>query len=141
MKNKLKYFLIAIVIIVIIITLMSFTTAKEDAAKKKDIDNIFAIWLSLSGPGDKQTLIQNEVSIKKDLYDKLNSQEIFSLKGYSMALQNLMSVKNTPFDPLFLNSLSYLTINFTAVKQIIGKTNASNIFTNFGFGAVPKTAV
>jgi hypothetical protein len=138
MKN-LKYILIVVFVIIILIVIFSFTSpteTKEETIKKNEINNMFAIWMNVAGAGDKQTLAQNEIPIKKDLYEKLNAQEILSLKGYSMALQNLMSVKSRPFDPLFLSSLAYLTTNFKTAKETIGKTSAKNVFANFGFGGV-----
>lgn len=137
MKN-LKYILIIVVVIIIMIVIMSFTPgeSKEDTAKKNEINNVFAIWMNVAGTGDKQTLTRNELPIKKDLFNKLNAQEVLSLKNYSMALQNLLSVKGNVFDPLFINSLSYLTNNFGTTKTIIGKTSASGIFSKIGFSGV-----
>jgi hypothetical protein len=137
--NKLKYILIVLVIIIVIVGLMSFTTitdSKEDTLKKSEINNMFSIWLNVSGSGDKQTLTTNEKSIKKDLFDKLTSQEVLSLKQYSLAIQDLLSSKNTPISALFLSSLAYLTQNFNMAKEIISKTNVSNVFANFGFGTI-----
>ena len=134
--KKLKYILIITFVIIVIFSVMSFTSEKQDVTKKNEVNNLFSVWMRIAGTGDQSTLKQNEASIKKDLYDKLNSQEILSLKNYSMAVQNMMSVKETPFNPLFINSLAYLTQNFKAAKEIISKTNASSIFSNFGFGAV-----
>lgn len=131
MKN-LKYILIIIVVIVVLVMIFSFTSieSKEDATKKNEINNLFAIWMNVAGTGDQRTLTQNELAIKKDLFEKLNSQEIISLKSYSLALQDVLKNKNNPV--VFLNALAYLTQNFKTAKEIVGKTNASNLFANFG---------
>lgn len=112
---------------------------QEDSLKNSEINDMFNIWLDIAGPGDKQTLKQNEVSIKKDLFDKLTQNELTSLKQYSSAIKDILSVKNKPFDPLFLTSLSYLTSNFNSAKQIIAKTSASNLLPNFILGPVPQS--
>jgi hemolysin activation/secretion protein len=141
MNKNLKYILVIAVIIIIVVVLMSFTAAtdsKENSVKKSEVDGLFATWMNIAGAGDKLTLSQNEASIKKDLFDKLNSQEITSLKNYSTALQDMLNSKGTPWSATFLNSLAYLTTNFNSTKQIVGKTNASNIFANFGFSGLPK---
>jgi hypothetical protein len=144
MNKKLKYILIATFIIIVIVVVFNYfssssTSSKEDELKKIEIDNTFAIWQNIAPSGDKQTLTQNEVSIKKDLYDKLTSPEITSLKQYSTSIQNLLSVKNKPFDPLFLSSLAYLTSNFNSTKEIISKTNARNILPSFILGPIPQS--
>ncbi len=138
MKFNLKYILIALVVIIIVLSIMAFSPMQDDTVKKNEVDNLFAIWANISGPGDQQTLAKNEQAIKKDLYDKLDINEITSLKNYSASIQNFLSVKTKPFDPLFLNSLSYLTQNFNTAKATIGKTNAKNIFESFGLGAILK---
>ena len=137
MKFNLKTILIIVVAIIVLVVIFSFTSvdpkvAEQEKIKKTEIDNVFNIWMNIAGSGDQLTLTQNEAAVKKDLYDKLNAQEIVSLKSYSTSLQNLLSVKNKPFDPLFLSSLAYLTTNFNTTKAIVDKTNAKNIFANFG---------
>lgn len=144
MNKKLKYILIIAIIIIVIVVVFNYfssssASSQEDALKKSEIDDTFAIWQNIAPSGDKKTLVQNEISIKKDLYDKLNSTEITSLKQYSISLQNLLSVKNKPFDPLFLSSLAYLTSNFDAIKQVIAKTSASNILPSFILGPIPQS--
>ena len=141
MNKKLKYILIATFIIIVIVVIFNYFSSssasnQEDALKKSEIDNTFAIWQNIAPSGDKKTLVQNEVSIKKDLYDKLTTPEITSLKQYSTSLQDLLSVKNKPFDPLFLSSLTYLTSNFNSIKQIISKTSASNLLPSFILGPI-----
>ena len=137
MDKKLKYILIIAFVIVVIVVIYSLTTSEpsEDAlkneVKKQEIDGTYSVWLNVAGSGDKQTLTQNEASIKQDLYDKLDLPEVTSLKQYSIAIQDFLSVKNKPLNPLFITSLSYLTTNFNAVKQIIGKTNAGSVLSNF----------
>ena len=98
---------------------------------------MFNIWMGIAGPGDKVTLTQNAPAIKKDIYDKLATEEVIKLKNYSVALQDMLNSKSTPLSATFLNSLAYLTSNFRTAKEIVGKTNASNVFANFGFGSVP----
>jgi spermidine/putrescine-binding protein len=137
MNKNLKYILIFVVIVVIVVVLTSFTTItatdnKEASIKKNEIDGLFATWMNIAGSGDKLTLSQNEAVIKKDLFDKLNAQEISNLKNYSAAFQDMLNSKSTPWSVTFLNSLAYLTTNFTATKEIVGKTNASSVFANFG---------
>lgn len=144
MNKKLKYILIATFIIIVIVVVFNYFSSssssnQEDALKKSEIDNTFAIWQNIAPSGDKKTLSQNEVSIKKDLYDKLTTPEVTSLKQYSTSLQDLLSVKNKPFDPLFLNSLAYLTSNFNSIKQIIGKTSAGNLLPSFILGPIPQS--
>jgi len=135
----LKPIIIVIVVLIIIVSVMAFTSeSQEDITKKKDIDDLFVIWTNVAGSGDQQTLAQNEVAIKKDLFAKLNSQEVISLKSYSAALQNLLSVKTHPFNPLFISSVAYLTQNFNTAKTIINKTSASALFEKIGLGSVPK---
>ena len=97
---------------------------------------MFNIWLEIAGSGDKATLIQNQVSIKQDLYDKLNIEEISSLTAYSITLKDMFKSKGQPWSPEFLNSLAYLTGNFVSAKAIIAKTNAVNLFNNFGLSNV-----
>lgn len=141
MKLNFKTILIIAVAIIVLILIFSFSSpkeSKEDVAKKNEINNLFAIWMNVSGPGDKVTLTQNEASIKKDLFDKLNIQEIASLKTYSLALNDMLKSKSEPWSATFLNSLAYLTTNFSTAKGIVGKTNASNIFSGFGLGSKPE---
>jgi hypothetical protein len=118
---------------------MSFTPSQdsvEDQAKKNQINNMFNIWLDVAGSGDKATLIQNQVSIKQDLYDKLNIEEISSLTAYSIALRDMLNSKSIPLSATFLNSLAYLTSNFITAKEIVGKTNAANLFNSFGLSNI-----
>ena len=80
MNKKLKYILIATFIIIVIVVIFNYFSSssasnQEDALKKSEIDNTFAIWQNIAPSGDKKTLVQNEVSIKKDLYDKLTTPE------------------------------------------------------------------
>jgi hypothetical protein len=75
MNKTIKYIIGIAVIIVIIVVFMSFTPSQDnvlDQTKKNKVDGMFAIWLEVAGSGDRATLIQNQVSIKQDLYDKLN---------------------------------------------------------------------
>jgi|ERR1700741_2697131 len=138
-KKNLTYILIGIVIIIVIVVLFSSSStlveSQEDKQKKQDIDNTFAIWVNVAGKGDQQTLTENEASIKKDLFDKLNIQEVDAVKKYSIAIQDLMSVKDKPLNPLFITSIAYLTSNFNSIKEIVSKTNVSNIFGNFGIAS------
>jgi hypothetical protein len=139
MSKNLKYIIAIAVVILIVVLLMSFINPRDSAettAKKDEINKMFAIWTDTVGSGDKITLLQNEVAIKKDLFDKLNVQEINSIKTYSVALRDMMKAKSQPFSAAFLNSLAYLTTNFSNAKQIISKTNASNVFDRFGFGKI-----
>jgi len=140
MKFNLKTILIIVVVIIILVVIFSFTSPskKEDEIKKKEIDNMFAIWMNIAGPGDRLTLTHQEALIKKDIYDKLTNEEVIALKNYSMSVHDLLSVKSTPLNPLFISSIAYLTTNFKAAKEIVSKTSASSIFANFGFGSVPS---
>ena len=139
MKLNLKTIIIIAVVIIILVVIFSFTAAKnsEDTVKKGEVDKMFNIWMGIAGPGDKVTLTQNAPAIKKDIYDKLATEEVIKLKNYSVALQDMLNSKSTPLSATFLNSLAYLTSNFRTAKEIVGKTNASNVFANFGFGSVP----
>ena len=110
----------------------------ENAQKKTEVDNMFNIWLDVAGPGDKVTLLQNQDAIKKDLIEKLDVQELTALKSYSLALRDMVKTKSTPWSPVFLNSLAYLTANFRTAKEIVGKTSASSVFANFGMGSASK---
>jgi hypothetical protein len=144
MKN-LKYIIIIIIVIIVLVAIFAFSkkqpeNTKQDV-KKKEIDNLFAIWMNIAGPGDRLTLTQQEAVIKKDLFDKLNDQEVLSLKDYSMAIQNFLSVKSNPLNPLFISSVAYLTTNFGNAKQIIAKTVANSIFVNLGINALPTGIV
>lgn len=137
---KAKYIIIIVVVIIILIAIFSFTTKKTETkqdVKKKDVDDLFAIWMNIAGPGDRLTLTQQEQVIKKDLFDKLEDQEVLFLKDYSLAIQNFLSVKSTPLNPLFISSVAYLTTNFGNAKKIIAKTGASSIFANLGMNSLP----
>jgi len=139
MNKTIKYIIGIAVIIVIIVVFMSFTPSQDnvlDQTKKNKVDGMFAIWLEVAGSGDRATLIQNQVSIKQDLYDKLNIEEISSLTAYSIALKDMLKSKGQPFSTEFLNSLAYITRNFVSAKAIVGKTNAVNLFNNFGLSNV-----
>ena len=142
MKLNLKTIIIIVVAIVILVVIFSFTSpkeSKEDLAKKNEINNMFAVWMDVSGPGDKVTLTSNEAPIKKDLFEKLNIQEVTTLKTYSLALRDMLKSKSTPFSATFLNAIAYLTTNFRTAKDIVGKTNARNVFDGFGLGSVPAS--
>ncbi len=61
MNKKLKYILIATFIIIVIVVIFNYFSSssasnQEDALKKSEIDNTFAIWQNIAPSGDKKTL-------------------------------------------------------------------------------------
>lgn len=132
MKLNIKTIIIIVVIIIVLVFAYKFLSGNESSAtdnqKKSEIDSMFAIWLTIAGDGDKATMIQNEVAIKKDLYDKLSTEEILSLKEYSVNVKTMLDNKTKPLSAEFIGSSAYLVQNFNTAKSIISKTGMNDIF-------------
>ena len=137
--------MIVIIIIIIIVIAVNYYLSNNVSDKKGEallksnkIDSTFNIWKNIAPAGDKQTLIQNETPIKKELFDKLTSDDLTSINQYSQSLQDFLSVKNKPFDPLFLKSLSYLSSNFNSAKQIMSKIDISHLLPTSILNQIPQ---
>lgn len=132
MKLNIKTIIIVAVIIILLVLAYRFLSGNDssdvDNQKKSEIDSTFAIWLTIAGDGDKATMIQNEAAIKKDLYDKLSTEEIISLKTYSVNVKTMLDNKTKPLSAEFLASSAYLVQNFNTAKSIVSKTGMSDIF-------------
>lgn len=132
MKN-IKVIIAVVIIIIVLVIVFNLISGKSEEEitndqKKSSIDTMFAIWLTVAGEGDKKTMMQNEVAIKKDLYDRLTLDEVLSLKIYSTNLKMMLDNKTRPLSSEFIGSSAYLVQNFNTAKEIISKTGMKDIF-------------
>lgn len=136
MKLNIKTIIIIVAIIILLVVAYKFLLGDRSSAldnqKKSEVDTMFAIWISVVGEGDKKTMIQNELAIKKDLYDKLSMEEILALKTYSVNIKTMLDNKTKPLSAEFLGSTAYLAQNFNTAKGIVSKTGMSDIFNRIG---------
>jgi hypothetical protein len=99
---------------------------------------MFNTWLNIAVESDKQYLKTNELPIKTDINTKLTLPETQLLNSYTNALNDFLSVKNTPLNPLFLTSSAYLISNFNKAKDIVGKTGIKDWFNKIAFSNLPN---
>jgi len=141
--NKIPKIIIVISIIALIIIGIAFLTRKDEKdieleEKMKETDEMFNTWVSIASQSDKQYLQTNEKPIKADINTKLNLDETKLLNAYSDALSDLLSVKNTPLNPLFLTSSAYLISNFNKAKNVVSKTGIKDWFNKVAFSNLPN---
>lgn len=130
-NKKIIVTVLAIVILVMIIFIISQTSGsglkeQEQEAKKLLIYDTFEIWTSVASPGDRETLAAYEEQIKKEMLEKLSSEEITFLNQYAMNMKKIKDLGQTvTMEKLALST--YLMQNFKSVKDIAEKTTTSPI--------------
>lgn len=143
--KKLQLIFIVLLIIIVIVVLVSVFGGKSEKEiqseeKMMEINKVFNTWKEIAKyQEDKEFLTKNELAIKEDLFLKLNLIELKSLNDYSNSIKDLLSVKSTPLNPLFLTSSAYLISNFNNIRGIVGKTSIKDWFNKVGFSNLPNT--
>jgi hypothetical protein len=141
--KKIQYMFVFILIAIVITFLIMFLSKKspediELEEKMNETDKMFNTWLNIAVESDKQYLKTNELPIKTDINTKLTLPETQLLNSYTNALNDFLSVKNTPLNPLFLTSSAYLISNFNKAKDIVGKTGIKDWFNKIAFSNLPN---
>jgi hypothetical protein len=141
--KKIQYIFVFILIAIVITFLIMFLSKKspediELEEKMNETDKMFNTWLNIAVESDKQYLKTNELPIKTDINTKLTLPETQLLNSYTNALNDFLSVKNTPLNPLFLTSSAYLISNFNKAKDIVGKTGIKDWFNKIAFSNLPN---
>jgi len=141
--KKIQYIFVFILIAIVITFLIMFLSKKspediELEEKMNETDKMFNTWLNIAVESDKQYLKTNELPIKTDINTKLTLPETQLLNSYTNALNDFLSVKNTPLNPLFLTPSAYLISNFNKAKDIVGKTGIKDWFNKIAFSNLPN---